>query len=108
MIVGISHIEHVDTTDHGTLILRLRDLNLKTGLQERKKNFCSTVIPDYKTGNMTVDQITKAKEFLREQNWDKVTAEILTKKIEEAVILVCDPRCPDPGNRKGNKFSSRN
>ena len=73
-----------------------------------KKNFCSTEIPLYKTNNLTVEQIIKGKEFLSYQDWSNVTAESLTSKLEEVVMLVCEPRNSEPKNKKGKKFSSSN
>ena len=84
------HIKHDKLSDHDTLVI------------------CITDIPLYKTENLSVEQIVKAKDLLRNQDWSDVTAEELTRKIYEAVKLVCTLRNPNPKNRSGHEYSSRN
>ena len=91
MIGNIDHIKHNVLTDHDTLIFTI-DIENFEHQDDKKVNFCSTKIPNYKIENMTVEKIAQAKIFLREQDWENVTAESLTDKLEEMVITFCEAR----------------
>ena len=91
MIGNIDHIKHNVLTDHDTLIFTI-DIENFEHQDDKKVNFCSTKILNYKIENMTVEKIAQAKIFLREQDWENVTAESLTDKLEEMVITFCEAR----------------
>ena len=104
LVYNIDHIKHDKLSDHDTMVINIENPNNVKEKHKMRKNFCSTEIPRYKTNNLTVEQIVKGKEFLRNQDWSEVTAESLTEKIEETVKLICDLRNPS----MGKKFSSKN
>ena len=96
---NISIDKHVNLSDHDTIIAELH-VETKETIDEERKNFCFTKIPEYKTENMSPKQIAKAKEYLKDINWEGVTADSLTKVIEDMVVKFCSPRKKDLSNFK--------
>ena len=57
---------------------------------------------------MTVEKIAQAKIFLSEQDWNSVTAESLTEKLEEMVMTFCEAKTVKKLSKEGKIFNSKN
>ena len=76
--------------------------------KEERKNVFTTVIPQYKTEDISPENIELAKNFLSDKDGTDVTASFLTETLEELVKKLCDSRKKEAVTSEGTKFKSKN
>ena len=106
VIEEISNVKHDKLSDHDSLIIEL-NITSNNEIDEPKKNFCFTQIPLYDINNMSVEKLAEAKAFLESNNWNNVTAQSLTKTIEETVMKYCDLKSAKKVTKEGKIINKK-
>ena len=107
VIEEISNVKDDKLLDHDSLIIEI-NITSNNEIDEPKKNFCFTQIPLYDINNMSVEKLAEAKAFLESKDWNNVTAQSLTKTIEETVMKYCKLKSAKKVTKEGTNYKSKN